>query len=70
MGLGLNAPSAQRLERGAKVFGQAVVGRGLGDGSLYERVVIQQHPITFATVDLSGPAAAILHLSPIRLRKK
>jgi 5-methylcytosine-specific restriction enzyme subunit McrC len=28
-------------------------------GSLYERAVIQQHPITFATVDLSGPAAAI-----------
>jgi hypothetical protein len=27
--------------------------------SLYERAVIQKHPITFATVDLSGPAVAI-----------
>lgn len=29
------------------------------DGALHEHVVIQNHPITFATVDLSGPAAAI-----------
>jgi 5-methylcytosine-specific restriction enzyme subunit McrC len=29
------------------------------DGALHEHVVIQNHPVTFATVDLSGPAAAI-----------
>jgi len=29
------------------------------DGSLHEHVVIQNHPITFATVDLSGRAAAV-----------
>jgi 5-methylcytosine-specific restriction enzyme subunit McrC len=29
------------------------------DGAFHEHAVIQNHPITFATVDLSGPAAAI-----------
>jgi 5-methylcytosine-specific restriction enzyme subunit McrC len=29
------------------------------DGSIHEHVVIQNHPITFATIDLSGPAAGV-----------
>jgi 5-methylcytosine-specific restriction enzyme subunit McrC len=41
-------------DRAAGLFLHPAIG-----GSLYEHVLIQNHPITFATVDLSGRAAAI-----------
>ena len=42
------------LDAAARLFLHPAVA-----GSIHEHVVIQNHPITFATIDLSGPAAGI-----------
>jgi hypothetical protein len=42
------------LDAAARLFLHPAVA-----GSIHEHVVIQNHPITFATIDLSGRAAGI-----------